>query len=274
MKKFIAVILVAIVAFGVFAGNVMAAPSETAKQLISILQKKSEGQARINVISETVIPGTDFKFILLDFAIGQESKEISFVTNGRYITNALVDLETGQNVALYYETTARKVSVETSPDELYFGNPNGKAKVVIFSDYNCSFCVKLMTELQPFFKQHEKNIAIYYKHLPYQPNSRQLSVFYEAGKKLGYTWNMYAENYGGMNSESLTKLFEQKLNPKDVPAFRKLINDPEINGKIDRHIAQATKLGIQGTPHVIINGSPVSGYQKDMITQLIQKAVK
>ncbi|MEF3254533.1 MAG: hypothetical protein K6348_03060 [Deferribacterales bacterium] len=76
--------------------------SDATKKLIKFLEDKSNGQVEIHVKDEIKIPESDFYFVLVDFKVGQNERELSFVTNGKYITTSLIELETGQNLAQYY----------------------------------------------------------------------------------------------------------------------------------------------------------------------------
>jgi protein-disulfide isomerase len=247
--------------------------SPAAEKVLFFLKARSDNKAQVDVISETPIPGSDFQFLLLNFKLGNVEKEISFVTNGKYITNALIELETGKNVAEYYEATAKTVSVETSPDELYFGNPDtAKVRIVVFSDFQCPFCQRMGNELKPFFNEHKNEIAIYFKHLPlsFHQNAMILSQIYEAGLKLGHRWDMYAEDFSGKTKEEIMTSYAKKVKATETAAFRNEIESTDISSKIAKHKLQAEKLGIKGTPYIIINGHPVSGYQKELIIQLIE----
>jgi protein-disulfide isomerase len=250
--------------------------SPAAEKVLFFLKARSDNKAQVDVISETPIPGSDFQFLLLNFKLGNVEKEISFVTNGKYITNALIELETGKNVAEYYEATAKTVSVETSPDELYFGNPDtAKVRIVVFSDFECPYCQKMANELKPIFDKHKKDISIYFKHLPlsFHQNAMLLSEIYEVGLKLGYRWDMYSEDFSGKTNEEIITSYIKKLKAADTTAFLENLGSTAISSKIAKHKLQAEKLGVKGTPYMIINGHPVSGYQKELITQLIETEI-
>ncbi|HCW92368.1 MAG TPA: hypothetical protein DHM44_01665 [Flexistipes sinusarabici] len=246
--------------------------SEATTKLIQFLENKSNGQAEIRVKDEIKIPESDFYFVLIDFKAGQDEKELSFVTNGKYITNALIELESGQNLAQYYETISKTVDIEVSEDEIYFGNPEtAKVKIVIFSDFECPYCKNLSNGLSTFFDEHKDDIVIYYKHYPlsFHKNAQLLSKIYEAGKKMGYYWNMYQYDYTNKTYEEITSIFEQKLKEGEIGQFYKTLNSPEITQKIEKNIKQGQEIGVNGTPYMLVNGHPISGYQPELIKNLI-----
>jgi len=251
--------------------------SKATQNLITFFKQKSDNQTEIQVIKEIDIPESDFFYVLLKFTTAQTSKELSFITNGKYITNSLIDLKTGNNLAQYYESKAKTIEVETSEDEVYFGNPEkAKVKIVIFSDFECPYCNKLSNALGSFFKEHENDIVIYYKHFPlsFHQNAKLLAKIYETGKILGYNWNMYQYDYSNKSYNEITALFEKKLKDEEKIKFYKLLNSPEIERKIEKHLKQAESLGIKGVPFVIINGYAVNGFQEEVIKSLIKEELE
>ena len=53
-------------------------------------------------------------------------------------------------------------------DQKHFlvGNPNGKNKVVIFSDPNCPFCINYVPDVIKYIKENTQDTALYYYHYP------------------------------------------------------------------------------------------------------------
>jgi len=251
--------------------------SEATKSIIKYLDKKSQGKADINMKKEIDIPDSDFYYVLLDFSLGDRSKELSIITNGKYITNALIELETGKNLAKYYESISKTVDIEVSEDEVYFGNPEtAKVKIVVFSDFECPYCRKMSNELGSFFNKHKNDIVIYYKHFPlsFHKNAKLLAKIYEAGKQLGYDWNMYQYSYKNKSYEEITGIFEKKLENDDIGKFYKILNSPDITQKIKKNIKQGKEIGVRGTPYLLVNGHPINGYQPELIKNLIKRELK
>jgi len=251
--------------------------SEATKNIIKYLNKKSQGKAVISVKKEIDIPESNFYYVLLDFSLGDKSKELSFITNGKYITNALIDLETGKNLAKYYESISKTVDVEVSEDEVYFGDPeNAKVEIIVFSDFECPYCRKMSNELGSFFNKHEDDIVIYYKHfpLPFHKNAKLLAKIYEAGKQLGYDWNMYQYSYKNKSYKEITGIFEKKLKKDEMGKFYKMLNSPDITQKIKKNIKQGKGIGVRGTPYLLVNSHPINGYQPELIKNLIKKELK
>jgi len=251
--------------------------SEATKSIIKYLNKKSQGKADISVKKEIRIPESDFYYVLLDFNLGNKSKELSFITNGKYITNALFDLKTGKNLAKYYESISKTIDVEVSKDEVYFGEPkNAKVKIIVFSDFECPYCKKMSNELGSFFNKHKDDIVIYYKHFPlsFHKNAKLLAKIYEAGKHFGYDWNMYQYSYKNKSYEEITGIFEKKLKEDEMGKFYKILNSPSITQKIKKNMKQGKDIGVRGTPYLLINSHPINGYQPELIKNLIKKELE
>ncbi|TYB84281.1 MAG: DsbA family protein [Kosmotoga sp.] len=251
--------------------------SKATKSIIKYLNKKSQGKADIIVKKEIRIPESDFYYVLLDFSLGDKSKELSFITNGKYITNALIDLKTGKNLAKYYESISKTIDVKVSKNKVYFGEPkNAKVEIIVFSDFECPYCKKMSNELGSFFNKHKDDIVIYYKHFPlsFHKNAKLLAKIYEAGKHFGYDWNMYQYSYKNKSYEEITGIFEKKLKEDEIGKFYKILNSPSITQKIKKNMKQGKDIGVRGTPYLLINSHPINGYQPELIKNLIKKELE
>jgi protein-disulfide isomerase len=126
--------------------------------------------------------------------------------------------------------------------------------------------------LQPVFEQYKGDIVAYYKHypLPFHKNAMLLAKIYEAGKKLGYHFDMYGKDINGKNYEQIMKLFDVGVKPEDMGKFYTELNNPAITDKITRNVEEAKQVGVQGTPFLLVNGHPVSGNRPELIKELIE----
>ena len=60
----------------------------------------------------------------------------------------------------------------------------------------------------------------------------------------------------------------------DISIFEKCLEDPSLPGLIQRDIADGEKLGINGTPTLLVNGLEVTGYLGEgKLGNIIQSAL-
>lgn len=133
----------------------------------------------------------------------------------------------------------KKLDVKSIPlaDSLIVGDPDAKNKLIVFSDPDCPYCRKLHTEMKDIVKKR-KDISFYVKLFPLikiHPQS------YEKSK--------------AVQCKNSVKLLDDAFEGKDVPKV-------ECETKVlDENIKLAEKLGISGTPAIILpDGRVVPGY--------------
>jgi len=133
----------------------------------------------------------------------------------------------------------KKLDVKSIPltDSLIVGNPDAKNKLIVFSDPDCPYCRKLHTEMKDIVKKRP-DISFYVKLFPLVKLHPQS---YEKSK--------------AVQCKNSLKLLDDAFEGKDVPKV-------ECETKVlDENIKLAEKLGISGTPAIILpDGRVVPGY--------------
>jgi len=150
--------------------------------------------------------------------------------------------------------TAPKEKIDFSniplEDAIIIGKPSAPNKVIVFDDPDCPFCRKLHPELKEVVSKRA-DIVFYIKLFPLvslHPKS------YEKAKAI-----VCANSF---------KMLDDAFSGKDIPP-------PSCETKqIDKNIELAAKLGISGTPTLILkNGEMVPGYAKsDALISMIDGA--
>lgn len=133
----------------------------------------------------------------------------------------------------------KKLDVKSIPlaDSMVVGDAAAKNKFIVFSDPDCPYCRKLHTELKEIVKKR-KDIAFYIKLFPLVKLHPQS---YEKSK--------------AVQCKNSQKLLDDAFEGKEVP---KADCDTKV---LDENIKLAEKLGIGGTPAIILpDGRLVPGY--------------
>ncbi|MEJ2192883.1 MAG: thioredoxin fold domain-containing protein, partial [Nitrospirota bacterium] len=134
---------------------------------------------------------------------------------------------------------ANKLDVAAIPLEgaLLLGSPDAPHKAVIFSDPDCPYCRKLHQEMKKVVQERE-DIAFYIKLRPLDSHPES----YQKSKSIV--------------CEGSLRLLERAYDGRSIPA-------PACKSTVvDETIALADKLGITGTPTIVLpDGGVVSGYR-------------
>jgi thiol:disulfide interchange protein DsbC len=172
-----------------------------------------------------------------------------------FFEGSIVDIENKQVVSSLpaQETAPReKIDVSKIPldDAIIIGKPSAPNKVIVFDDPDCPFCRKLHPELKEVVSKRD-DIVFYIKLFPIvelHPKS------YDKSKAI-----VCAKSF---------KMLNDAFSGKDIPP-------PSCETKqIDKNIELASKLGITGTPALILkNGEIIPGYAKaDALINMIDGA--
>lgn len=138
-----------------------------------------------------------------------------------------------------------------------------KVVLVEFSDFQCPFCARVNQDINQFVERHSSEITFVYKHFPLtQIHSEALAAAkaaWAAGQQ-GKFWEYHDalfEQQKNLGEELYSSLAEQLgLN---VAKFNRDRTGSAANAAIQRDVALAQKLEIQGTPFFIMNEKILSG---------------
>lgn len=167
-----------------------------------------------------------------------------------FVSGSIISIKEKKNLTQERFEEINKVDVSQIPlaDAIVVGNKNAKHKVIVFTDPDCSFCKKLHGEIKKVI-QERKDIAFYKKMYP-------LKIHPEAYDKAK---TIVCEK----SLEMLENAFEKKPIPK-----------PKCETTaVDENIKLAEKLGISGTPALIMpDGRLISGYREaKVLKELVGK---
>jgi protein-disulfide isomerase len=155
-----------------------------------------------------------------------------------------------------------KVEVELRPDDPIKGNPRAPVTVVLFSDFQCPYCARVEPTLKQVEAAYGDKVRIVWKHKPlsFHPNAMPAAEAAEAAREQGKFWPMHDKMFAA----------QQELSPAayerwagelglDLARFRASIAAGKNKARIQSDDGQADRLGISGTPTMVVNGEKVVG---------------
>lgn len=158
-----------------------------------------------------------------------------------------------------------------SGDPLALGRPDAPVTVVEWADFQCPFCALFAHDTAPsLIDQYVKTgkVRLEWRDFAFLgPESRAAAAAARAAGRQGKFWEyhdvLYAqqkpENSGAVTSAYLVGLAGQL--GLDQRRFAADMADPAVAKQVAADQAEGSRLGVTGTPTVIINGELVSGAQ-------------
>jgi protein-disulfide isomerase len=150
--------------------------------------------------------------------------------------------------------------------DLSFGPSNAKITVIEFFDYKCAYC-HAANDWVWNLMETRNDVRVIFKELPIlSENSHGAAKAAIAAHKQG----KYKEFHRALMTARGDLGMDQVMQIAstvglDVAKLRTDMANPKIEEHVAGMRAQATQLGINGTPGFVINGKLVSGFSKDQL---------
>ncbi len=162
------------------------------------------------------------------------------------------------------QLTVDDVDLEGVP---FIGEEDAELTMVIYDDFECPFCVRF--EQKAWLKIKENYIdtgkaKFYYKHFPlgFHSHAQIAAEASECAHDQGKFWEMHDkifENQKDMSEENLKAWAEEfELN---MDEFNTCLDTHKYAEKVKKSMAEGQKVGVQGTPSILIEDELVVGAQ-------------
>lgn len=156
--------------------------------------------------------------------------------------------------ARFTDSGIAAVEIDGSPSK---GPNHAPVTIVEWADFECGFCARAVPILEAAQKAYPNQVRLVFKHFPLamHPHSTQLSKLAVAAGNQGKFWEMHAALFAGRGGQ-LDEAGIAKLASELKLDSNKLLADlaaPETEERLTRDRAMADKLGLKGTPFIIIN---------------------
>jgi protein-disulfide isomerase len=171
---------------------------------------------------------------------------------------------------------ARAEEIFRDPDSPVGGNPQGDATLVEFFDYNCPYCRK-MSPLLIDAEKADPKLRIAFKEFPILgPNSefaaKAALAAHRQGRYVEFHHALMAVK--GTVNESVVLATAKELG-LDIDRLKADMQDPAILVSIERNLALAATLRINGTPGFVIGDQILRGATElSTLQQMIGQARK
>jgi protein-disulfide isomerase len=171
--------------------------------------------------------------------------------------------------------------MKTNPKSVIGDSPTTgakEAKIVLleFSDFQCPYCASAHETLKKFMAAHQNQVTLVYKHLPLtqiHPEAMPAAKAAWAAQQQGKFWEFQDALFVNQQklSEALYVETAKKLN-LDLKKFNQDRNSEAATQAIQKDVEMAEKIGVTGTPFLIMNGEVITdGAQLESLEATLKK---
>ena len=158
-----------------------------------------------------------------------------------------------------------RVNVPVSGDEPFKGPADAPVTVVMFSDFECPFCARVLPVLQELEQTYGSRLRLVWRNLPlpFHPHAQLAAEAAQEALVQGQGaafWAMHDKLF--QNQKALTdKDLEHYAKDVglDVPRFQAALASHAHAAKVAEDAALGARVGATGTPVFFINGRPLQG---------------
>jgi protein-disulfide isomerase len=171
--------------------------------------------------------------------------------------------KTGPEVRVLFDAPRREIQVaETDP---VAGPAGAPVTIVEFSDFQCPFCQSVAPTLKQVREKYGDKVRVVWKDFPLtqiHPQAFKAAEAAHCAADQGKFWEYHDRLFGNQQAlqpESL-KSHAASLG-LDAAAFDSCLDSSKHGPRVSEGVAQGSRLGVNSTPTVYINGRMLSGAQ-------------
>ena len=150
------------------------------------------------------------------------------------------------------------------------GNPEGKIKVDLYSDFRCPVCYSYNIMLHKLAKRNKDVLIVHHNFPldtecnPYLENQMhkgacRMARYSIGAENQGKYWDMANFLYENPPKTDDDAIEFAKKSGLDIDKFKHDIISKETNLRLQKEIDEAIALGLDGTPNIIVNGNRYFG---------------
>ncbi|MFH1255257.1 MAG: thioredoxin domain-containing protein [bacterium] len=145
-----------------------------------------------------------------------------------------------------------------------WGDPKAPVQMIVYSDFECPFCVKFFQTMKIIEENFKDKIAITFRNYPLagHPDAEKAAEAAECAGEQGKFWEMhdklFFDNTAGRMSVEQFKQDAVDLG-LDQNKFNQCLDSGQYQAKITEQKNQGDKAGVTGTPTIFVNGNIYPG---------------
>jgi len=199
-------------------------------------------------------------------------KEASAGKNVAAIKTALIKYASAPEMLL----EDKAIAIPTAGDPIR-GPQNAKVTIIEFSDFQCPYCAKAVTEVATVLKKYPTSVRLIFKQYPLDIHS-QAEMAAEAAlaaQAQGKFWEMHDRLYAGFPDLSRKTVFGYaKQLGLDMNRFTREVDGHKYAARVHAEEQEGEVAGVGGTPTFYINGKKYNGlFELAQVAPIIRKEI-
>jgi protein-disulfide isomerase len=175
--------------------------------------------------------------------------------------------EVGAVPGVQEDDAPERFKVPVTAAQPQHGTSDAPVTIVVFSDFECPFCGRVVPTLKDLDKQYGKKLRVVWRNqpLPFHQNAMPAAIaameVFELGKSAKF-WDMHDklfENRSALTPDDLAKYAKEV--GVDGAKVKAAVESKKHEKAIQADQAIASDVGARGTPTFFINGRPLRGAQ-------------
>jgi len=155
------------------------------------------------------------------------------------------------------------------------GPPEAPVELVVFSDYECRYCLQLEQTLKQITSHYGNKVRLIYRHFPVaavHPHARAAAEAALCAAEQGRFWNMHDKLF-----QQPTALAVEELKVKaaeiglDSPRFNQCLDTGRYAASVSASIREGIAAGVDATPALFVNGRPLGHRSGEKIAAVIDE---
>ncbi|MFH1838023.1 MAG: DsbA family protein [Candidatus Kuenenbacteria bacterium] len=158
--------------------------------------------------------------------------------------------------------TIKTATFEITKNDHIRGNFNAPISLVVFSDFQCSYCSRFKETIDETLKNYKDKVRIIFKHFPlsFHQNAQKAAETSECANEQGKFWEYHDKLFANQEQFSIDNFKQWAKELKlDSKKFDDCIDSGKYSEKVKKDLAEGQSKGVEGTPATFVNGKLVSG---------------
>ncbi len=152
------------------------------------------------------------------------------------------------------------------------GSPDAPVTVVMFSDFECNYCVRAHARVAGLVKRRANDMRVVYKHFPLEVHAVYAAEVAACGQKQGKFWELADLLFRDNNHLDREKVRGRaEAAGMDMAQLDACLDSGEGRRMVQADIQDGNALGISATPSFFVNGHYVGSLPSGGLESIVDR---